>query len=261
MENQNSSYIGRHAALYDLFYADKPYSDEAAFIHKNIKTFKPHTSKVLELACGTGSHSLCLEKYGYDITATDYSADMLAFAEKKALELQSKITFLKQDMRDLNLVKGPFDAIICLFDSLGYLITNENIIKVLKSINNLLTPDGLFIFEFWHAGAMLKSYDPVRVRHFPQLTGEIVRISETLLDYEEQVCHVTYTINELYFDGTFQSIQETQINRFFLVQEMRFFLEQAELIPVKWFSGFHDDEKIDENTWHIIAVARKKSRP
>ena len=27
-----SSYIGRHAELYDIFYADKPYADEARYL-------------------------------------------------------------------------------------------------------------------------------------------------------------------------------------------------------------------------------------
>jgi hypothetical protein len=28
-------------------------------------------------------------------------------------------------------------------------------------------------------------------------------------------------------------------------------------MPVKWFAGFSDDENIDEETWHVVAVARR----
>jgi hypothetical protein len=81
-----------------------------------------------------------------------------------------------------------------------------------------------------------------------------VRISETRVSYSEQLCYVSYTINELNKDGTYQITQETQKNRFFLIQEMKFFLEQAELLPLKWFSGFQENEQIDDATWHIICL-------
>jgi SAM-dependent methyltransferase len=255
-----SSYIGRHAELYDLFYAEKPYAEEAAFIHKCIQAYKPDARKLLELACGTGTHSLLLEKFGYQIIATDYSPDMLAHAKEKARKENSSVDFRQQDMRSLNVPERPFDVVICLFDSLGYVATNENISKVLSGIYNHLCSDGIFIFEFWHAGAMLKSYDPVRVRRFQTATGEIARISETHVDYKEQLCHVAYTIHEMNTNGTYQSIRETQINRFFLVQEMRFFLEQARLSPLQWYSGFQENEQIDAETWHIVAVARKEEK-
>ena len=108
---------------------------------------------------------------------------------------------------------------------------------------------------------MLRSYDPLRIRRFQTPSGEIERISETRVDYKEQLCHVTYTINELKADGTYQTLRETQVNRFFLAQEMNFFLQQAGLLPVKWFSGFQEDEQINAETWHIVAVARRRENP
>ena len=252
-----SSYVGRHAQLYDLFYAEKDYNQEAAFVHKCIQTYYPQARNVLELACGTGTHSLLLEKLGYNLISTDYSPDMLARAKEKAQKVNSSIDFRQQDMRSLDIPERPFDVIICLFDSIGYVATNRNILQVLNGVNQHLTSNGLFIFEFWHAGAMLCSYDPVRVRRFSIPNGKIERISETKIDYKEQLCHVSYTINEMDSTGTYQTIQETQINRFFLVQEMNFFLTQAMLTPIKWFAGFCNDEKINEAVWHIVVVAQK----
>ena len=76
--NAESSYIGRHAELYDLFYAEKPYAEEAKFVDACIQQFGEGASKkLLELACGTGRHALEMEKLGYKVIATDYSADML----------------------------------------------------------------------------------------------------------------------------------------------------------------------------------------
>ena len=260
MAAAKSSYIGRHAELYDLFYAEKPYAEEAAFIHKCIQAHKPGAKHLLELACGTGTHSLLLEKYGYHIIATDYSADMLARARVKAKSVNSSVDFRQQDMCALDVPERPFDVVTCMFDSLGYVATNENITNVLSGIYNHLSSDGIFIFEFWHAGAMLKDYDPIRVRRFRIPEGEIERISETHVDYKEQLCHVAYTINELNTDGTYQTLCETQVNRFFLVQEMNLFLQQSSFSPLKWFSGFEENEHIGAETWHIIAIARKEDK-
>lgn len=262
MPMPQSSYPGRHAELYDLFYAEKPYAAEAGFVHRCIQTYKPKANSLLELACGTGTHSLMLEQYGYKIIATDYSPDMLALAREKSSKKNSNIDFRQQDMRSLDVPERPFDVIVCLFDSIGYVATNESILRVLKGVHRHLSLHGIFLFEFWHAGAMLRSYEPLRIRRLQNGTGgEIERISETQVNYREQLCHVSYTINELKPDGTFQTLRETQLNRFFLVQEMAFFLQQAGLSPLKWYSGFQENEQIDANTWHIIVIARKEEVP
>lgn len=257
MSIPTSSYIGRHAELYDLIYAEKPYADEAAFVHHCIQNYKTNAHNLLELACGTGTHSLILEKYGYKIIATDYSSDMLARAREKAQKEKSSVDFRQENMLTFDIVEDHFDAIICLFDSLGYVATNENILQVLKKVYHHLAQDGLFIFEFWHAGAMLHSYEPLRIRRFQTSQGEIVRISETRVSYPEQLCYVSYTIHEMNKDGTYQTIEETQVNRFFLIQEMKLFLAQARLSPLKWFSGFQENEHIDEKTWHIVCLAHR----
>jgi len=252
-----SSYIGRHADLYDLFYADKPYREEAAFVHNCIQTYQPTSKRLLELACGTGSHALILEELGYQIIATDYSPDMLRRAVSKAHEAGSRVEFRQQDMRLLDIPERPFDVVICLFDSIGYVATTESVVGVLKNVYNHLASGGLFIFEFWHAGAMLRHYDPLRVRRWRTPDGEILRISETEVDYGRQLCRVSYSIYELRDDGSYDQLQETQTNRFFLVEEMASYLTQAGLAPLKWFSGFQDKEEITDLTWHVVAVARK----
>jgi ubiquinone/menaquinone biosynthesis C-methylase UbiE len=253
-----SSYPGRHAELYDLLYADKPYAEEARFVHRCLQECNiGPTNRLLELACGTGSHAFELEKFGYQIVATDYSEDMLAIAKQRARKILSTVDFRVQDMTNISIPETDFDAVVCLFDSIGYVVTNERIKSVLHNAYRYLRPDGLFIFEFWHAAAMLRSYDPVRVRRWDNERGKVIRISETRLDCAAQLSHVTYSIYELNADGTYRTLEETQTNRYFLVQEMSHWLSCSGFVPVKWFAGFTDDVNIDERTWHIVAVARR----
>ena len=259
MNQSESSYIGRHAELYDLFYSEKFYGDEANFVHNCLqKVSNGKVRRILELACGTGNHAFQMEKLGYDIIATDYSKDMLVQAELKAQKTGSKVVFRQQDMRTLEVAERPFDAVMCLFDSIGYVGSNESIHAVLNNVSRHLCKNGWFIFEFWHAAAMIKSFDPVRVRRWRKTDGEILRISETQMDIPQQLCHVDYSIYELNDNGNYGYTHETQTNRYFLIQEMADFLEFSGLKPFKWFKGFSEIETIEETTWHIVALAQKQ---
>lgn len=253
-----TSYSGRHAELYDLFYADKPYAAEAAFVDQCLEKFSGGTAnRLLEIACGTGTHSFHLETPERQIVATDYSEDMLRRARQKADEKWSKVEFQLQDMTQLEVDGAPFDAVICLFDAIGYVATNDALEKVFRGVHRHLRPDGLFIFEFWHAAAMLRHYDPVRVRRWQIGDSFVLRISETTLDVANQLSRVIYSIYELNADGTYSNLIETQVNRYFLLQEMTAWLTSSGFTPVKWFAGFTDDETISDDTWHIVAVARR----
>lgn len=253
------SYIGRHAELYDLFYADKDYVGEAAFVHECLQSHAGgHVHELLEIACGTGRHALELEKHGYRIVATDYSEDMLRCARSKAQSLGSRVEFLLQDMRSLDLGGRRFDAAVCLFDSIGYVQTNEAIGMVMKGVGHHLLGGGLFVLEFWHAPAMLRHYDPVRVRSWKRGDGEIVRVSRTSLDVQNQTASVAYSIFDLKDDGTYSELNETQTNRYFLVQEMALQLTHNGFEFLKCFAGFSPSVPVTEDTWHIVALARKK---
>jgi SAM-dependent methyltransferase len=176
-----SSYIGRHADYYDLVYASKDYRAEVMFIQERIVEFgNPQQKKILEIAAGTGNHALILEELGYQIRAIDLSPEMISRARKKAVETSSKIRFSVGDMRDPMMFDDFYDIVLCLFDSIGYVKDNASIKQVFKNVSTCLNPEGLFIFEFWHAAAMIKNYDPVRVKRFKLPGGiELLRISET----------------------------------------------------------------------------------
>jgi ubiquinone/menaquinone biosynthesis C-methylase UbiE len=127
-----SSYVGKYAEYYNLIYADKPYKHEAEFVHRCIQRHSAgQTRRLLELACGTGRHARELEELGYAIIATDYSEDLLAVARNSAKAAGSRVEFRFGDMRSLEVGGEAFDAVYCLFDSIGYAQTNEAILSVL----------------------------------------------------------------------------------------------------------------------------------
>src|SRR5262249_25452624 len=146
--------------------------------------------------------------------------------------------FFSQDMCALDLKSRDFDAASCLFDAIGFVVTNENIDRALRSIARHVKPRGLLVMEFWHAAAMLRHFDPVRVRRWKTAKGDILRISETSLDYARQQASVRYQVLQLCNDSTYTSFEEVQTNRFFLQQEMAALLTHAGWQPLDWFAGF-----------------------
>jgi hypothetical protein len=154
----------------------------------------------------------------------------------------------------------PFDVAVCLFDSIGYALTNERIHSTLTGIRHHLRDGGLFVMEFWHAAAMLTSYDPRRERMWIVGDGSITRVSETSLDVPRQIARVAYhVVRRDAAGGVTSDSRETHENRFFLVQDMECHLTAAGFDVVSWFSGFDKASTIDASTWHIVALARARA--
>jgi SAM-dependent methyltransferase len=239
-----NTFQGLHALHYDLIYAQKPYAEEARFVHDLLGG---HPGRLLDVACGSGRHAREFAALGWEVVGVDYSADLLGLAE--GLEVH------RQDMRALDVPGAPFDAVTCLFDSIGYPQDNDGVVAALTGMRRHLAPGGRAAVEFLHTPAMLAGADPVRVRRFELPDGGmLVRISETTLDCVASVMHVDYEVIELAPDGSYQRETERQSNRFFAVEEMRALMELAGL-RVEHFVPAYEDGEIGADTFHVMALA------
>lgn len=244
-------YAGRHAELYDLFYADKSYESEASWISSMLMS----ASAILDLACGTGGHALALAAHGHRVTGVDISESMLRRMRRKAAERGLPIPVSVGDMRRLPLADATFDAVICLFDSIGYVRTDEGVRAALSAVRRVLKPGGLFVVEFWHKPTMIAGFDPVRVRSWPVDGGRVFRISETELIETRDLAKVAYSIFELRDDYTYSSFTETHVNRYFTVAEMHRFVVDAGFVAPVWRAGF-SDESVTDSTWHVVGLVK-----
>jgi SAM-dependent methyltransferase len=189
-----NTFQGLHARHYDLIYAQKPYAEEARFVHKLLGG---RPGRLLDVACGSGRHAREFATLGWEVVGVDYSADLL--------ELAQDLEVHRQDMRELEVPGAPFDAVTCLFDSIGYPQANDGIVAALTRMRRHLAPGGRVAVEFLHAPALLAAADPVRVRRFDLPDGgTLVRISETTLDEVGLVMHVDYDVLELRADGSYR---------------------------------------------------------
>lgn len=256
-EEIQSTYSGKFSDIYDLFYAEKTYTDEVNFVQSCLLNFgKKSIQKILELGCGTGTHAFLLEKFGHSIIATDISRDMIQKANEKAKSSNSAVKFACQDMVELDQAEQPFDAIICLFDSICYVTENKKLQKLFTKAHAHLHPEGLLIFEFWNAPAMINHLDPIRIKRLKIGEDDFVKISEAEIDYKHQLYQVRYTLYEMKASGQYHIHTEEHTNRFFQIQEMSLFLSNAGFKPVKWFAGYSEDESISDKTWNVLCVAQ-----
>jgi ubiquinone/menaquinone biosynthesis C-methylase UbiE len=250
-----NAYDADFAALYDVFYGDKPYDAEAKFLDDLLRERgSERRGRLLDVACGTGQHAVRLADAGWTVVGVDQSAAMLTQAHARRGNRQ--VIFYEQDMTALQIDEPPFDAAVCLFDSIGYAITNERIGATLAGIKRHLKPRGALVLEFWHAAAMLTSYDPRRERTWRVDDGSIRRTSQTTLDVLRQVARVQYGVERRDAKGQLVARwTEVHENRFFLVQEMRLLLEASGYVLDGQFAGYDREAQIDVDTWHVLAIA------
>lgn len=121
----------------------------------------PTGSKVLDLCCGMGRHSLALAEEGYEVTGVDLSEVLLR--EARSQIGAEKVAWIRSDMRDLPL-DGGFDAVVNLFTSFGYFEKDEEQVKVLREIYRLLKPGGKFVIDFLNPAYVIRHLVPHSTR-------------------------------------------------------------------------------------------------
>lgn len=67
---------------------------------------------VLDVGCGPGFFSVLLARLGYEVTAVDYTENMLEEARKNAAHYGVNIDFRRMDAQNLDFEDGIFDLVI-----------------------------------------------------------------------------------------------------------------------------------------------------
>jgi len=139
--------FGPVTPFYDHLMAGVPYRFWMDYLEKVWKKHRQAPKAVLDLACGTGTVSRNLVERGYLPTGVDLSAGMLDVARQRAAEAALSIPFIQQDAADLDLGDAKFDAVICFFDSLNYIVDAERLQSAFARVYAHLVPGGSFFFD------------------------------------------------------------------------------------------------------------------
>lgn len=114
-------------------------------------------SKILDLACGSGTLAILLKLQGYDVCGLDLSSTIIDLAKEKAKVNRLNIDFHVMDMTNFKLDQ-KFDVITCFFDSVNFLPTKKMVKDMFDTVHKHLNKGGLFICDVF-SKAMLDEYD------------------------------------------------------------------------------------------------------
>ncbi len=132
------------APIYDRLMSHVEYAKWADFIQELLRISVDWPPKVLELACGTGIMAELLAQRGLGITGYDKSPEMIAQARKRNLPPGNR--FFQGEFFDFP-TEEKYDAAICLYDSVNYIMKIEEVVDFFSRIAETLRPQGVFIFD------------------------------------------------------------------------------------------------------------------
>jgi SAM-dependent methyltransferase len=133
----------KSARFYDAVYSFKDYAAEAQKVDALIQERKPGARTLLDVACGTGKHLEHLRER-YEVEGLDLDPELLAIARERL----PGVPLHHGDMVDFDLDRG-FDAVLCLFSSIGYAHTVEDLNRAVATMAAHLEPRGLLVVEPW----------------------------------------------------------------------------------------------------------------
>ena len=179
-DQYQEEYIERFVAKWDdLIDWDGRAEAEGDFFIRELK--KRGVRRVLDVATGTGFHSVRLIEAGFEVVSVDGSPNMLARAFENARERGIILRTVQADWRWLNRdLHHSFDAIICLGNSFTHLHTEHDRRKALAEFYALLKHDGVLILDQRNYDSMLD--EGYSSKHSFYYLGQDVKVAPEYLD-------------------------------------------------------------------------------
>jgi SAM-dependent methyltransferase len=131
------------AQYYDAVYSFKDYGREAARLSAIVRRARPRARRLLDVACGTGRHIEHL-RGRFDVEGVDISTALVREARRRNPGARIRVG----DMMRLGL-PPVYDAVVCLFSSIGYVRTPAGLARAIRSMAGALAPGGVLVVEPW----------------------------------------------------------------------------------------------------------------
>jgi ubiquinone/menaquinone biosynthesis C-methylase UbiE len=212
--------FSKTAAWYDALYSFKNYQQESDDIIELLQREHPHARTVLDAACGTAEHDRYLST-SYQVDGLDISAEFIEIASQKNPDCQ----YFLADMTDFDLRK-TYDIVLCLFSSIGYVKTPENVVRTLRCFARHLDPDGIIVVEPWFVPEAWSPDGTVYMLTAETQDGKICRMNISEQEGRLSILTFHYLIGTR--DGVEYVIEQHELG-LFTVEEMLAAFDQAGL--------------------------------
>ena len=238
---------------YDVLYTDKKYEHECDLIKKY--TIK---GNLLDIGCGTMTHSLILSDDFESVTGVDSSKSMVEVAMKKIKIANKKnLQVIHSELEKLNF-ESEFNNVISMFNVVNHITSLKNLSSFFESIHKSLTTGGTFIFDCWN-GVACTLDKPREYSKKEIFDGYHTIISETIstTDLFESICTMKTKVS--IFDDI------SRIDEFTYELEQKLWTPNLlkELLLVSGFENikiipFFDDTKEPKSSDYRLTFISKK---
>lgn len=211
--------------------------------------------EILDVACGTGRHAIPLSKKGYTVTGGDRSQAMLAVLEEKVRRANIEIPVIKCDMKDIEF-REEFDAIICMYTSFNYLLTDQDIEKALVAFYRALRPGGIVILDLMNPIFYIGKFREITVEHHQEDQLCIQRTFKHTLD---EVRSLWYQDEFVVADdgNSVSTCREIHTMRMLTYPEISHFIRDAQFVDIKCYGNFTDLVEAEDKAERLILVCRR----
>jgi SAM-dependent methyltransferase len=226
---------------YPLLYSHRDPEEARRFLSALLNRLEvaPGAS-ILDLACGSGRHSIYLAGQGFLVTGLDLSESSI----QRAMSHQSeKLSFVRADMRTFELHKD-FDLILNLFTSFGYFDLEEDNQLVVRRIASHLKPHGLFVLDFLHTGWLKRTLVP----------HEIIYRQEIRFDITRSIEH-HHVVKRIHVSDGAESHHYMERVQMLTPEHLTTMLAGAGLKVVRTFGNYQLDDFDPERSERIILIA------
>ena len=183
-----------------------------------------------------------------------YSEDMLGIAMDHR-QGGEDILYLLQDMREFELY-GTVRAAVSICDSMNYIVEYQDLVQVMKLVNNYLDPGGIFIFDL---NTPYKYEEILGENTFAENRPEGSFIWENYYDGETGINEYDLTLFVREEEGIYRKFEETHYQRAYELEQVRRAIKEAGLEFVAAYdAGTH--KPVQQDSQRIYVIAREKGK-
>lgn len=202
-------------------------------------------TRVLDLACGPGTHVVPLARHGARVTGVDLSEAMLSRARAACARAGVAARLVRADMREFT-EADAYDLVVNLYTSFGYFTDPGDNLAVLRNAHASLAPGGALLVDVLGKEVFASWVGrPQAVDVAPGSGGGTVFMRDTVLDDWTRV-RSDWTLVR---DGTVREASITSV--LYSAAELRNLFEQAGFSCVECFGGF-DGAPYDNHARRLI---------
>lgn len=135
----------RRPRFYDVVYRHLDYGGTADLVESLIRERNPGAASLLDMSCGTGLHLQQWVGRFDEVEGADVDPAMLEVARE---HLGDRVPLHVADYTEFDLGR-TYDAVTCMFSSIGYAHTPDRLDAAIASMGRHLNPGGVLVVEPW----------------------------------------------------------------------------------------------------------------